>query len=97
LTLYVRTPSKLPADISDSPQVTVIEGELQDVDGLKKAASSGAKIFVSFAGPMGGFKGTVSFAIDCCSVALLLWEDTETNIFTPAYYRCHEEDIPFLG
>ncbi|KAF1810849.1 hypothetical protein P152DRAFT_85712 [Eremomyces bilateralis CBS 781.70] len=58
LTLYVRNPSKLPAEISGDSKVTVIEGLLSDATGLQKAAASGAKIFVSFAGPTYGSKGT---------------------------------------
>jgi hypothetical protein len=39
--------------------VTVIEGQLSDEAGLKKAASSSATVFVSFAGPTFGRKWTV--------------------------------------
>jgi uncharacterized protein YbjT (DUF2867 family) len=61
LTLYVRTPSKLPADLSNHASVKVIEGELSDEDGLRRAASCGANIFVSLAGPtLGKREGTVS-------------------------------------
>jgi len=38
----------------------VIEGTVEDEEGLKKIASSGATVFVSFAGPTYGSKGTVS-------------------------------------
>jgi hypothetical protein len=58
LTLYVRSPSKVPKDISDNENVTIIQGTLEDEEGLKKAATSGASIFVSFAGPTYGSKGT---------------------------------------
>ena len=59
LTLYVRTPSKVPKEISDNENVTIIQGTLEDEEGLKKAAACGASIFVSFAGPTYGSKGTV--------------------------------------
>jgi nucleoside-diphosphate-sugar epimerase len=60
LTLYVRTPSKLPSDLSSNANVSIIEGELQDAEGLKKAAACGADIFISLAGPtLGKREGTV--------------------------------------
>jgi hypothetical protein len=55
----VRTPSKVPKEISDNENVTIIQGTLEDEEGLKKAAACGASIFVSFAGPTYGSKGTV--------------------------------------
>ncbi|PGG98829.1 hypothetical protein AJ80_09466 [Polytolypa hystricis UAMH7299] len=58
LTLYVRNPSKLPADITGNSNVTVIKGTLEDVAGLQQAATCGATIFVSFAGPVSSSKGT---------------------------------------
>ena len=51
LTLYCRNPSKIPADLSSNPKLTIIQGELNDEEGLKKAAACGAEIFISFAGP----------------------------------------------
>lgn len=39
--------------------MSVIEGTLEDEEGLKKAAVSGATVFVSFAGPVSSSKGTV--------------------------------------
>lgn len=59
LTLYVRTPSKLPDAIAKHANVTVIKGTLEDVKGLEKAASCDATVFVSFAGPAFRHKGTV--------------------------------------
>ena len=60
LTLYCRTPSKLSSEIASHPNVTVIEGKLDDVEGLKKAAVCGADVFVSLAGPtLGKREGTV--------------------------------------
>jgi len=51
LTLYVRTPSKIPSDLSSHTNLSVIQGELQDAAGLAKAAACGADIFISLAGP----------------------------------------------
>jgi hypothetical protein len=59
LTLYVRNPDKVPAEIKDNPKVTVIKGSLDDESGLEKAVNSGPTVFVSFAGPTFGSKGTV--------------------------------------
>jgi nucleoside-diphosphate-sugar epimerase len=60
LTLYVRTPSKIASDLSSNANVSIIQGELQDVQALKKAASCGADIFISLAGPtLGKREGTV--------------------------------------
>jgi NAD dependent epimerase/dehydratase family enzyme len=60
LTLYVRTPSKIPSDLSSNANVSVIQGELQDAEGLKKATACGADIFISLAGPtLGKREGTV--------------------------------------
>lgn len=60
LTLYVRTPSKLSADLTDHENITIIQGELNDVQGLQTAADCGADIFISLAGPtLGRREGTV--------------------------------------
>lgn len=62
LTLYVRTTSKIPKDLSSNPRLSAIQGELGDEEGLKKAAACGADVFLSFAGPtLGKRDGTVSF------------------------------------
>lgn len=58
LTLYARNPDKLSKDIISDEKVTVLKGTLDDVAGLTKAATSGATIFVSFAGPVASSKGT---------------------------------------
>ena len=61
LTLYVRNPSKTPAEFATNPNLHTIQGELGDEEGLKKAAACGAEIFVSLAGPtLGKREGTVS-------------------------------------
>lgn len=52
LTLYVRTPSKLPPEISSN--ATVISGTLTDSAALDSALSCGAKTCVSFLGPVLG-------------------------------------------
>ena len=60
LTLYVRTPSKIPSDLSSNTNISIIQGELHDAEGLKKAAACGADIFISLAGPtLGKREGTV--------------------------------------
>lgn len=50
-TLYVRSPKKLPPEISSHDNVVVIVGELNDVASLEKAVSSGADVLVSCLGP----------------------------------------------
>ncbi|PVH78728.1 hypothetical protein DL98DRAFT_533636 [Cadophora sp. DSE1049] len=66
LTLLVRNPSKLPSNIRTNSRVTVTEGQLNDETALRKVASSGASIFMSFAGPVAGSKGTP--VTDCISL-----------------------------
>jgi nucleoside-diphosphate-sugar epimerase len=62
LTLYVRTPSKIPADLTSNTNVSIIQGDLGDAEGLKTAAACGANIFISLAGPtLGKREGTVGF------------------------------------
>jgi nucleoside-diphosphate-sugar epimerase len=64
LTLYVRTPSKIPSNISSNPNIHIIPGDFGDAEGLKKAAACGATVFVSLAGPtLGEKKGTVRSAL----------------------------------
>ncbi|KUJ08270.1 NAD(P)-binding protein [Mollisia scopiformis] len=59
LTVYVRTPSKIPAALFANPRLSVIQGELGDEGGLRKAAGCGADVFLSLAGPtMGKREGT---------------------------------------
>lgn len=59
LTLYLRNPDKLPADIANNANVSVIKGTFDDVSGLERAAACGASVFISFAGPTANSKGTV--------------------------------------
>ncbi|EXJ77656.1 hypothetical protein A1O3_09885 [Capronia epimyces CBS 606.96] len=58
LTLYVRNPAKIPDDIKENSKVTVIQSSLEDASALEKAVTSGPTVFVSFAGPTYGSKGT---------------------------------------
>ncbi|KAF7307773.1 hypothetical protein MKEN_01137400 [Mycena kentingensis (nom. inval.)] len=48
--LYVRSPQKLPAEISTAPRVSVIEGQLEDEDALDKAMED-VDIVLSALGP----------------------------------------------
>lgn len=60
LTIYARTPSKIPAELSSNVNLSVIQTDVADVEGLKKAAACGADVFVSLAGPtLGKREGTV--------------------------------------
>lgn len=56
ITIYARNASKLDQDLAD--KVDVIAGQLDDREGLEKAAKCGATVFVSFAGPAKGNQGT---------------------------------------
>ena len=61
LTLYVRTPSKLNSDVASNKNVDILQGQLDDEEGLRKAANCGADVFISLAGPtLGRREGTVS-------------------------------------
>lgn len=63
LTLYVRSPGKLPASVASSEKVSLLEGALEEKASLERAIASGATIFVSFAGPVPSSKGTVGYNI----------------------------------
>lgn len=56
LTLYVRSPSKLPSEISSHPSVTVVTGGLtssqSDISSLNSTLACGAKTCISFLGPI---------------------------------------------
>ena len=61
LTILARNPSKLPESVSRNPDVSIIKGEFNDEARLQEAASCGAKILITFAGPaLGKREGTVS-------------------------------------
>ena len=73
LTLYVRSPSKLSSSLRTHAQLSVIQGELDDTEGLQKAAACGADTFISFAGPTKGKReGTVSALHQPASDPLLI-------------------------
>ena len=72
LTLYVRNPSKMDVEVDTNPNLHTIQGELEDEEGLKKAAACGAEIFVCLAGPtLGKREGTVSLRSFCGSPMLI--------------------------
>ncbi|KAJ6575512.1 NADH(P)-binding-domain-containing protein [Mycena sp. CBHHK59/15] len=50
LILYVRSPAKIPDDLSSNPQTIVIQGQLDDLDGLSKAME-GVDVVLSALGP----------------------------------------------
>ncbi|KAJ5623207.1 hypothetical protein N7490_011812 [Penicillium lividum] len=58
LTLYVRSPKKIPEDIASATAVSVVEGTLEDQSKLREAIASGPTVFVSFAGPVSRANGT---------------------------------------
>ncbi|KAH9204259.1 hypothetical protein DL95DRAFT_377112 [Leptodontidium sp. 2 PMI_412] len=66
LTLLVRNPGKLPSNIRTNTRVNITESQLNDKSALQRVASSGASIFISFAGPVAGSKGTA--VLDCMKV-----------------------------
>ena len=53
--LFVRTPSKIPSDISSDPSVIIVEGQLDDQDALSKALE-GVDAVISFLGPVVSLK-----------------------------------------
>lgn len=59
LTLFVRNQGKVPPTVADDKRVTIIEGTLEDEEILNEVSRCEADIFVSFAGPPVGNKGTV--------------------------------------
>ncbi|KAI6714736.1 tfdA family oxidoreductase [Diplocarpon mali] len=88
LTLYVRTPSKIPSDISSHTKLRVIQGTFEDGEGLQKAAACGATVFVSFAGPtLGEKKGTpITKALQVLYPLLLQQSYTRIlTLSTPSY------------
>ena len=50
LTLLVRTPSKLPSEVSKSSVIRIVKGELSNTNALDEAMSSGITAVVSFLG-----------------------------------------------
>ena len=59
LTLFARNPGKLPRDVTENPDVTIVTGEFTDMNTVKQALSKGAQTLVSFAGPAVPSKGVV--------------------------------------
>ena len=59
LSLFVRSPGKIPGEIRHQKETHVIEGSLEDEASLEEASKCGANVFVSFAGPPIGSQGTV--------------------------------------
>ncbi|KAF2487589.1 hypothetical protein BDY17DRAFT_14303 [Neohortaea acidophila] len=51
LTLYVRSPSKLPKNVQQNINVHIVEGDFSDMEAVKKALNDGADVLVSFVGP----------------------------------------------
>jgi hypothetical protein len=52
LTLYVRSPGKLPQDIKDNVKVAVVQGGFDaDLDTIRPAITGGAKAIVSTPSP----------------------------------------------
>ncbi|KAH7311073.1 hypothetical protein BKA65DRAFT_163462 [Rhexocercosporidium sp. MPI-PUGE-AT-0058] len=93
LTLYVRTPSKIPSDISSNPNIHIIQGEFGDEEGLKKAAACGATVFVSLAGPtLGEKKGTpITHALQTLYPHLLNYSYTRILTLSTASYSAPED------
>jgi putative NADH-flavin reductase len=63
LTLYVRSPGKLPQDIKNNAKVAVVQGGFDaDLDTIRPAITGGAEAIVSTAGPIptNNGNGTVS-------------------------------------
>ncbi|KAH8816889.1 hypothetical protein F5884DRAFT_853312 [Xylogone sp. PMI_703] len=89
LTLYVRTPSKVPEDIRSHVDVTIIEGQLDNIEGLKQTASCGADTFVSFTGPTLGRKDGIPITSALKLLYPMLLENGTTNrilvLSTPSY------------
>lgn len=61
LTLFVRNCNKVSVWINQREGTATIEATLEDEDAMEHAARCDAEIFVSFAGPPAGSKGTVSY------------------------------------
>ncbi|KAI9733821.1 MAG: hypothetical protein M1818_007088 [Claussenomyces sp. TS43310] len=88
LTLYLRNPSKLPAEISGNKDVTVVKGTLEDEAAVKQVIASGATIFISFAGPVGSSKGTPVTDFHRFALPLLVEHKYQRALIlcTPSYH-----------
>lgn len=68
LTLYLRSPSKLPEDVTKNINVSIVEGDFNDFTAVKAALNYGAEVLVSFVGPGMPHKGTVR----CIGIAICM-------------------------
>jgi putative NADH-flavin reductase len=58
LTLYIRSPGKLPQDIKDDAKVTVVQGGFDaEFETIRPAITNGAEAIVSTAGPIASNNG----------------------------------------
>lgn len=100
LTLYVRSPNKLPDEIASSKNVTIHTGNLTDTSRLEKAITSGAKTCVSFLGPvlLTAKKGQLPITEGYATVLRLLEQhDYSRNLFvSTASYRVPEDKFAIL-
>ncbi|CAG8948983.1 hypothetical protein HYFRA_00002112 [Hymenoscyphus fraxineus] len=98
LTLYARTPSKVPAELSANANLNIIQGEFGDVEGLKKAAACGADIFLSLAGPTLGKKDGTPITECLKNLYPLLLQNGTTKrimILSTASYSAPEDTSSF--
>ncbi|KAH6665097.1 hypothetical protein B0J14DRAFT_492784 [Halenospora varia] len=94
LTLYVRTPSKIPKELSSNANLAVIQGDLSDAEGLKRAAACGADVFVSLAGPTLGRRDGTPITNALKTLYPLLLENGTTKrilILSTASYSAVED------
>ena len=87
VTLYVRNPSKIPPELASRPGVHVIQGELGDEEGLKKAAACEADTFVSLAGPTLGERNGTVYLLPCSNSMGMLMNYSPSP--TPFKYSIH--------
>lgn len=67
LTLYVRSPGKLPQDIKDNANVNVVQGGFDaDLETIRPAIANGAEAIVSTAGPIPTNNGNGTVSISPC-------------------------------
>lgn len=98
LTLYVRTPSKIPSELSSNANLSVVQGEFGDAEGLKKAAACGADIFISLAGPtLGKREGTpITNALQTLYPLLLANGTTKRILILSTASYSAPEDTPSI-
>jgi hypothetical protein len=99
LTLYIRPTSisKLPAEISSS--ATIVTGDLTDATALERAISSGAKICVSFLGPIMSVKRGNMPVTDGFKIIVPLlqkYKYTRTLVLSTASYKAPEDKLSLL-